>query len=353
MSAWAHPIAIAGTAIGPGKPVYIVAELSANHCQRFEAAAELVRAAKAAGADAIKLQTYTPDTLTLRSDRPEFRLDSGTLWDGRTLYELYQEAHTPWEWQPQLKQIAEETGITLFSTPFDPTAVEFLEAMRVPAYKIASFEIVDLPLIRRIASTGKPVILSTGMSTLAEIDEALSAARGAGASQVALLYCNSAYPTPPEEMNLRTIPHLAQAFGVPVGLSDHSLGIAAATAAVALGACILEKHLTLDRKQGGPDAAFSLEPHEFREMVDAVRFAERALGEVRYGPTPRQRPSLRFRRSLYVVADVAEGEPFTSANVRSIRPSDGLHPRYLPQILGRSATRKISAGTPLDWDLVG
>jgi N-acetylneuraminate synthase len=338
--------------LGRGHPVYLVAELSSNHNQSYDQAAMLVRAAKEVGADAVKLQTYTPDTLTIRCDNEHFRIGKGTLWEGQTLYDLYAEAQMPWEWQPRLKQVADDLGLDLFSTPFDATAVDFLEAMGVPAHKVASFEIVDLPLIERIARTGKPMILSTGMATLAEIDEAVRAARAAGAREVALLKCNSAYPAPPEEMNLRTIPHLAQAFDVVVGLSDHTLGIAAAVAAVALGAFIIEKHLTLSRATPGPDSAFSLEPHEFKAMVEAVREAEKALGEVRYGVTEREKPSHVFRRSLFVVKDMKTGEAFSDENVRSIRPGNGLPPKFLPEILGRRAREDIPLGTPISWRLV-
>ena len=265
--------------IGPGYPTYIVAEMSANHNQSFEQAIKIVEAAKQAGADAIKIQTYTPDTITIDCDNEYFRV-KGTLWDGRTLYDLYSEAYTPWDWQPKLLEIATTLGLDLFSSPFDATAVDFLEAMRVPVYKVASFENVDIPLLRTIARTGKPVIMSTGMATLAEIDEAVQTLRAAGTEQLALLKCTSAYPSLPEEMNLRTIPHLAEAFGLPVGLSDHTLGTAVPVAAVALGACIVEKHFTLSRAEAGPDSAFSLEPHEFKAMVEAVRTAEKAIGVV-------------------------------------------------------------------------
>lgn len=281
---------LAGRPIGPGQPVYIIAELSANHNQNLDEAVKLVHAAREVGADAVKLQTYTADTLTIESTRPEFRIGSGSPWEGRNLYELYQEAYTPWEWQPRLKAVADEIGIHLFSTPFDESAVVFLEQMNVPAYKVASFELVDLPLIERIAHTGKPMIMSTGMASLAEISEAVDTARGAGARDIALLKCTSAYPAPPEEMNLRTIAHLAEAFGVSVGLSDHTLGVEVPVAAVAVGACIVEKHFTLSRKVPGPDSAFSLEPHEFQAMIDAVRTAEKALGSVHYGVSTGKRP---------------------------------------------------------------
>jgi pseudaminic acid synthase len=347
-----HTLEINGRCIGPGFPVYIVAELSANHHQEFDQAVQLIHAAQEAGADAIKLQTYTADTLTIRSDKEYFRVGGGTLWDGRTLYDLYQEAYTPWDWQPRLKEIANELGLDLFSTPFDHTAVNFLEEMNVPAYKIASFELVDLPLIQRVAQTGKPMIMSTGMATLAEIEEAVHTARAASATQIALFRCNSAYPASPEEMNLRTIPHLAQAFDVVVGLSDHTLGIAVPVAAVALGACIVEKHFTLSRSVPGPDSAFSLEPHEFKAMVEAISVAEKALGEVRYEVTEREQASRVFRRSLFVVQDVEAGEVFTEETVRSIRPGYGLRTRYLNEVLGRRAARDVAGGTPLSWDLV-
>ena len=338
--------------IGTGHPVYIVAELSANHRQQFDEAVKLIETAKEAGADAVKLQTYTADTMTIKCDAPEFQIGGGTLWDGKTLYDLYGEAYMPWEWQPKLKGIANELGIDLFSSPFDKTAVDFLEEMGVPAYKVASFEIVDIPLIEYIASKGKPMIISTGMATLAEIDEAVQAARKAGASQIALLKCTSAYPALPEEMNLRTIPHLSEAFGVPIGLSDHTLGIAVPVAAVALGACIVEKHFTLSRNISSLDSAFSLEPQEFKAMVEAIRTTEKALGEVRYEVSEQEAKSRVFRRSLFVVKDMKAGEVFTGENVRSIRPGYGLYPRHLKDVLGRRAGQDIRQGTPLGWGLV-
>jgi len=346
-------IRIGTRVVAADQPTYVIAEISANHNQDFDKAVQLLREAKFAGADAVKLQTYTADTITIRCDRPEFRIGGGTLWDGRSLHNLYQEAHMPWDWQPKLKQLADELNIHLFSTPFDPTAVDFLEQMNVPAQKIASLEIVDIPLIRKIAKTGKPIIMSTGMATLAEIDEAVQTIRSEGNNQLALLKCTSAYPAPPEEMNLRTIPHLAQAFGVPAGPSDHTLGIAVPVAAVAMGACIIEKHFTLSRAGGGPDDSFSLEPHEFKAMVDAIRVAEKSLGSVSYTLTEREAASRVFRRSLYVVKDVKAGELFTDENVRSIRPAGGLHPRYLRKVIGRSATCNLLKGTPLGWKYVG
>lgn len=338
--------------IGSGRPTYLVAEISANHRQDYEEAVKLVRAAKEAGADAVKLQTLTPDTITLKSDAPVFRVGGGTLWDGRTLYDLYDETYMPWDWQPKLKDLADEVGLDLFSSPFDPTAVDFLEDMDVPAYKVASFEIVDIPLIQRMAKTRKPLIISTGMASLAEIRDAVRAARSAGARQIALLKCNSGYPAPPEEMNLATIPDMRKRFRLPVGLSDHTLGIGAAIAAVSLGACIIEKHFTLSRSVPGPDVAFSLEPAEFRMMVEGVRTAEKALGAPRYAPTPAEAKSRPFRRSLFVVKEMEKGELFTRDNVRSIRPANGLPPRELPKVLGRRARRPIPRGTPLRWSLV-
>ncbi|UCG69324.1 MAG: pseudaminic acid synthase [Thermoplasmata archaeon] len=336
---------------GLNHPVYIVAEMSANHNQDFQQAIKIIEAAVAAGADAIKLQTYTPDTITIDCNNEYFKI-KGTIWEGKNLYELYGEAYTPWEWQPKLREIAKKLGMDLFSTPFDHTAVDFLEKMDVPAYKVASLELVDLHLIRKIAKTGKPIIMSTGMATLAEIDEAVQAIRNAGGKQLALLKCNSAYPAPPEEMNLQTIPHLAEAFGVPVGLSDHTLGIAVPAASVALGACIIEKHLTLSRDIPGPDSAFSLEPREFKAMVEAVRIVEKALGQVSYDVSEREIVSRAFRRSLFVVQDIEVGARFTSDNIRSVRPSYGLHPRYLDTVIGRYASRDIKRGTPLDWSMV-
>jgi pseudaminic acid synthase len=335
--------------ISPTSPCYIIAEMSANHGQSLERAIQLVHAAKDCGADAIKLQTYTPDTITIDCRRPEFLLSKAGLWEGRQLYELYAEAYTPWEWQPELKKEAERLGMHCFSTPFDDTAVDFLERMEVPAHKIASFELVDTELLKKVAATGKPVIMSTGMATFEEISEAVQTLRDAGCTQLALLKCTSAYPSLPEDMNLRTIPHLAESFGVPVGLSDHTLGIVVPVAAVALGACIIEKHLTLRRSDGGPDGAFSLEPNEFRSMVDAVRVAEKSLGGVSYEVSDKEQASRLFRRSLYVVKDVRAGEKLSSVNVRSIRPGHGLPVKHLHDALGRIAKADIPRGTPLSW----
>jgi pseudaminic acid synthase len=343
---------IAGRRIGKGQPAYLIAEVSANHSQNYDRAVRIIHAAKDAGADAVKLQTYTPDTITIASERQEFRVVGGTIWDGRTLHDLYGEAYTPWEWQPRLKKVAESLGMDLFSSAFDSTAVTFLEEMGVPAHKVASCELVDIPLIQRMARTGKPLIMSTGMASVEEIEEALRGARDAGATQIALLKCTSAYPAPPEEMNLRTIPEMARRFEVPVGLSDHTTGIAVPVAAVALGACIIEKHLTLSRSTPGPDSVFSLEPHEFKAMVDAVRGAEKALGEVHFGLSKKEEASRVFRRSLFVVEDVKPGETFTAVNVRSIRPGHGLHPRHLGEVLGKRAAQGIKRGTPLRWEFV-
>lgn len=344
-------ITIQNRTIGHGHPTYIIAEISANHHQNLEMAMQMVRAAHEAGADAVKLQTYTPDTLTIDSDKPYFQI-KGTLWAGKNLYNLYQEAYMPWEWHAPLKQLAEDLKIALFSTPFDPTAVAFLEQLDMPAYKVASFEVIDLPLLQRIAATQKPIIMSTGMADLAEIDEAVRTVRTAGNNELALLKCTSAYPSPPEEMNLRTIPHLAEAFQTPVGLSDHTLGIAVPVAAVALGACIVEKHFTLSRDIPGPDSAFSLEPHEFRAMVEAIRTTEKALGRVYYGVSDQEAKSRIFRRSLFVVKNIRAGEVFTAEHVRSIRPGHGLPPKFIHEIIGKRAAKDIERGTPLSWDLV-
>jgi N-acetylneuraminate synthase len=327
--------------------------LSANHNHDVDQAVKLIKAAKEAGADAVKLQTYKPDTITIDCGNEYFRIAKGTIWEGRTLYDLYKEAYTPWEWQPKLKEIANGLGMDLFSTPFDKTSVDFLEKMDVPAYKIASFELVDIPLIQYVAQTGKPMIMSTGMATMAEIDEAVTAVRDAGCKELALLKCTNAYPADPAEMNLRTIPHMAEAFGVPVGLSDHTLGIAVPVAGVAFSACIVEKHFTLSRAIPGPDSAFSLEPHEFKTMVEAIRVTERALGKVNYTVTEKESASRVFRRSLFVVKDMKAGEVFTEENIRSIRPGYGLSTRYIDIVLGKKAKRDIETGTPLSWDLMG
>ena len=345
-------IEINGRRIGRGYPTYIIAEMSANHNQKFDQAVKIIETAKESGADAVKLQTYTPDTITIDCDNDYFHIQ-GTIWAGKNLYQLYGEAFTPWEWQPKLKEIADKLGIDIFSTPFDSSAVDFLEKMNVPAFKVASFENVDIPLLERIARTGKPIIMSTGMATLGEIDEAVQTIRQSMKSNLALLKCTSAYPAPPEEVNLKTINHLSTAFNVPTGLSDHTMGSVVAVGAVALGACIVEKHFTLSRKNPGPDSSFSMEPNEFKTMVKDIRTIEKALGSVCYDLTEKQRESMAFRRSLFVVADVRAGEKFTQTNVRSIRPGNGLHTRYLTKIAGKKAAANIARGTPLSWDLIG
>ncbi len=345
-------IQIANKKIGKKFPIFIIAELSANHLQKFDNAVKLIKAAKEAGADAIKLQTYTPDTITIDCDNKYFQIKQGTLWDGQSLYELYKKAYTPWEWQPKLKKIAEEEGLIFFSSVFDKTAVDFLEEINVPVYKIASFEITDIPLIEYAASKGKPVIISTGIATLSDIEEAVNACKRMGNDQIALLKCTSAYPAPLEEINLKTIPNLANTFKTVVGLSDHTLGISAPIASVALGACIIEKHLTLDRKLGGPDADFSLEPEEFKAMVKSVREVEKALGEVSYNLTEKMKKSRELSRSLFVVKDIKAGEIFTEENIRSIRPGYGLPPKYLKYILGKQVKINIKKGMPLKWEII-
>ncbi len=330
---------------------YIIAELSANHNGKIERAEALIRAAADAGADAVKLQTYTADTLTIPCENEYFQIHGG-LWDGRTLYDLYQEAMTPWEWTPHLMKLANELGMDCFSTPFDNTAVDFLETCNVPCYKVASFELVDIPLLQKIASTQKPVILSTGMGTLAEIEEAISTLRSHGTPEITLLKCTSAYPSPPEEMNLRTIPHMAATFHCKTGLSDHTMGSAVAIAAVSLGANTIEKHFTLRRADGGPDGAFSMEAEEFKQMVIDIRTVEKALGEISYTSTSKEQLEITSRRSLFVTADIKKGEIFTKNNIRSIRPGQGLHTRYLKKILGKKATQTITKGTPMSWDFI-
>lgn len=343
---------IGGRRVGEGAPVLLVAELSANHGGRLETALATIEAAKKAGADAIKLQTYTPDTLTLRSDAPPFVVRTKNAWAGRTLHDLYAEAMTPWEWHRELRDAARSHGLLLFSTPFDPTATQFLEELDVPCHKIASFEIVDLPLVEQVARTGKPIIISTGMASLGEIEAAVAVCRDAGNSRVVLLRCVSAYPALPEAMALQSFTALAQ-FGTVVGLSDHTRDSTVAIASVALGARMIEKHFILDRSVGGPDAFFSLEPSEFRAMADAVRAAEAALGAPRFGPSADEAASVTFRRSLFVAADVSAGEVLTARTVRSVRPSHGLAPRHLPQVLGRRAARDLRGGQPLSWEMVG
>jgi pseudaminic acid synthase len=334
------------------KRCLIVAELSANHNQNLELAIKTIRAAKKTGADAIKLQTYTPDTITIDCDNENFRIKQGTIWDGKTLYQLYKEAYTPWEWHKKLFQVAADEGLIYFSSPFDKTAVDYLEQFNLPAYKIASFEINDIPLISYIASKGKPLIISTGIAELADIELAVNTCREAGNDRIILLKCTSAYPAPIEEANLLTIPNLRETFNAEVGLSDHSMGITVPIAAVSLGACVIEKHFILDRSSGGPDSSFSLNPEEFSFMVNSVREVEKALGAVTYVLSNKVRASRNFSRSLFVVKDIKEGGKFTDDNVRSIRPGNGLHTKYYNDILGKKAAKDIVRGTPLNWQLI-
>jgi pseudaminic acid synthase len=333
------------------KKVFIIAELSANHNQNFDLAVKTIKAMKDAGADAVKLQTYTPDTITIDCDNKYFQIKDG-LWQGKTLYQLYQEAYTPWEWQPKLKEIAEDLGLICFSSVFDKTAVDFLEKMNVPAYKIASFEITDIPLIEYIASKGKPVIISTGIATLSDIEEAVNACKRMGNDQIALLKCTSAYPAPIEDANLLTIPNMKETFGTVVGLSDHTLGSSVAIASVALGAKLIEKHFILDRNLGGPDSAFSMEPEEFKQMVKSIREVEKALGKVTYDLTEKQKKSRDLSRSLFIVKDIKKGEVFTEENVRSIRPGYGLSPKHYSNVIGKMTTKDIERGTPLKIEMV-
>jgi pseudaminic acid synthase len=342
---------IDGRPIGPGHPPYVVAEMSGNHNGELARALDLISAAAEAGADAVKIQTYTADTITLDHDGPGFRLEGG-LWDGRRLHELYAEAHTPWDWHGPMFEHARKAEVTLFSSPFDFTAVDFLESFDAPAYKIASFELVDLPLIRRCAATGRPLVMSTGMASQEEIAEAVEAARGAGAKDLIVLHCTSAYPAPMSSMNLATLPDMAERFGVMTGLSDHTLGTAASVAAVALGAVFIEKHFTLSRAEGGVDSAFSLEPAELAELVQSCRSAWEAMGRVAYGPGEAEAGNAGMRRSLYASAPVRKGEAFTASNVRSVRPGLGLAPKHLDAVLGRLATRDIHFGEPMDWSMV-
>jgi pseudaminic acid synthase len=339
--------------VGPGYPAYLVAEMSGNHNGSLERALQTVRAAAESGADAIKLQTYTADTLTIDCGNRDFVVESEGPWAGRTLYDLYEEAHTPWDWHEALFREARALGLDIFSTPFDDTAVDFLESLDAPAYKVASFELVDDALLRKVAATGKPVILSTGMANLEEIAHAVATLRAGGCNDVLLLQCTSSYPAPDESMNLATLQALATATGCPVGLSDHSLGTVAPVVAVTLGACFVEKHFTLSRADGGVDSHFSLEPAEFRTLVDEVRRAEAMVGRPAFGRGVAEASSATFRRSLYVTADVAAWEPFTAGSVRSIRPGYGLEPRWLPLVLGRTARKDVPRGTALTWDLVG
>lgn len=339
--------------VGGNAPVFIIAELSANHLGRLDVAIKTIKAMKASGADAVKIQTCRPETLTVNSSKKYFRIKHGTLWDGTTLYKLYKQTYTPWEWQPKLKKYAESLGLVFFSSPFDTAAVDFLERLRVPAYKVASFEITDIPLIEYAASKGKPMLISTGVALPGDIKEALAACRKYGNHNVALLKCTSSYPAPFSEMNLRTIPDMAARYNCVTGLSDHSTGFSAPVAAAALGARIVEKHFILDRGLGGPDAAFSLEPAEFSQMASAVREVEASLGRATYTLSARSKVSRRFARSLFAVKDIAKGEEITASNVASVRPADGLPPKVLPLVLGKTAMRNIEAGTPMKWSLIG
>ncbi|MGE0201147.1 MAG: pseudaminic acid synthase [Candidatus Melainabacteria bacterium] len=347
------PVRIGNRAIGPEEPPFIIAELSGNHNQSLERALAIVDAAADAGADALKLQTYTADTMTLDIDTGEFFIQNpDSLWQGESLYRLYEKAHTPWAWHAPIMQRCQEKGLLCFSSPFDATAVDFLESLNAPAYKIASFELPDLPLIRRVAQTGKPVILSTGMATEADIDDAVTAAREAGCRELILLQCTSNYPADASESHLQTIPWLRERFNTPVGLSDHTPGATVPVAAVALGAVVIEKHVTLSRAEGGVDAAFSLEPHELKALVTDTRLAHRALGRVQIGQTESEKKSLQFRRSLYISADMRAGDHFSPENVRAIRPGYGLPPKFYEALLGRRVTQNAPRGTALCWDLV-
>lgn len=345
-------ITIDDRVIGYGEKTYIIAEISANHNHNIQEAIDLVHLAKECGADAVKIQTYTPDTMTINCDNEYFQIGKGTIWEGKNLYELYGEAYLPWEWTERLIQEAKAIGITLFSTPFDSSSVDFLEGFDMPAYKVASFELVDHPLIARIARTGKPVIMSTGMGTLREIAEAVEVLESNGCREYALLKCTSSYPAPADEANLARMKHMAEAFQVPVGLSDHTMGATVPAVAVGLGASVVEKHFTKSRRVEGPDSAFSMEPNEFKEMVEAVRVAELAVGTVTYCLTEKEKSSKVFRKSIFVVENIEEGEILTTQNTRIIRPGHGLEPKHYSQIIGRKASRRISRGTPLSLDLI-
>ncbi len=348
-----EPLRIARREIGRHAPPFVIAEMSGNHNQSLDRALEIVEAAARAGAHALKLQTYTADTMTLDLAEGEFFIsDPNSLWKGSSLHELYRQAHTPWEWHRPIMRRARELGMIVFSTPFDETAVDFLETLEVPCYKIASFENTDLPLIRKAAATGKPLIVSTGMATLAELDDLVRAAREAGCRDLVLLKCTSTYPATPENSNLLTIPHLRELFDCEVGLSDHTLGIGAAVASVALGATVIEKHFTLRRADGGVDATFSMEPEEMRALVVESERAWQALGRVHYGPSEAERQSMVFRRSLYVAADMQAGDALSRENLRLIRPGYGLAPKYFETVLGKRVNRAVRRGTPLSWDLL-
>ena len=345
-------VSIGGRAIGLSHPPFVIAEMSGNHNQSLERALEIVEAAARTGAHALKIQTYTPDTMTIDLDEREFHIsDPKSLWAGTSLYELYNKAHTPWEWHKPIFERARGLGMIPFSTPFDDTAVDFLESLDVPCYKIASFENTDLPLIRRVAATGKPLIISTGMATVAELDETVCAAREAGCKDLVLLKCTSTYPATPENTNILTIPHLRELFDCEVGLSDHTMGVGVAVAGIALGATVIEKHFTLKRADGGVDSTFSMEPAEMTQLVAESKSAWQALGQVSYGPTEAEKNSIQFRRSLYVVRDLKAGDVLNNENVRAIRPGLGLAPKYLEQVLGKTVKQNVKRGTALNWDL--
>lgn len=334
--------------IGDGYPTFIIAELSANHLNDFDIAVKTIEAMAEAGADAVKFQTFTPDTITIDCNNQYFQIKQGTVWDGQILHELYEDAYMPWDWQPKLKKIAEDLGLIVFSSPFDKTSVDFLEDMVVPAYKIASFEITDIPLIEYVASKGKPIVISTGIASLEDIELAVKTCHNVGNHDISLLKCTSSYPAPLEEINLNTIPDIKKRFDVIVGLSDHTLGGEVSTAAVALGANIIEKHFILDRNMGGPDSEFSMEPSEFKAMVNSIRNVEKALGNVSYELSDKMKANREFSRSLFVVEDIKKGEIITEDNVRSIRPGFGLHPKYLNNILGKTVKKDLEKGTPFD-----
>ncbi|MBQ3104792.1 MAG: pseudaminic acid synthase [Lachnospiraceae bacterium] len=343
---------IGSTPVGEGAPCFIVAEISANHNQEYSRAVEILHAAKEAGANAVKLQTYTADTITIDCDDPCFQINEGTIWDGLTLYQLYREAYTPWDWQPRLMEEAAKLGLEFFSSPFDFTSVDFLEAMQVPAYKIASYEINDIPLIRKIARLHKPMIFATGIAYPEDITLALETCREEGNEDILLLKCVSSYPTPYEAVHLRVIPTLAAAYDCLAGLSDHTMGTVVAVGSVPLGAKMIEKHLTLQRSDGGPDSAFSMEPEEFRRMVEEIRILEKALGSDQYVLTDTQKLEHNGSRSLFVVRDIQPGERLTPENIRSIRPGCGLHTKHYEEVLGKTARRFLKKGTPLSWDLI-
>lgn len=338
--------------ISDQSPAFIIAEMSANHLMDFDRAVKIIHAAKEAGADAIKIQTYTPDTITINSDKPWFQITQETIWDGTTLYKLYESAYTPWEWQPKLKEIAERIGLIFFSSPFDLISVDFLENLCIPAYKIASFEITDVPLLKKVARTGKPIFISTGIALLADIELALKVCREEGNENVILLKCSSAYPAPYDCINLKTISNMESTFNCVVGLSDHTLGSAVSVAGVSIGAKVVEKHLTLKRDDGGPDSAFSMEPDEFKQMVESIRIAEMAVGKVAYDLTYKQKRSREHSRSLFIAKDMKAGEMFTPENLRSVRPSCGLHTKYYEEILGKRIKKDAECGTPLSWNLI-